>query len=64
MRKNSISELLRPHLVIYLDVPVEKIMENVKSRNICYEVNSPVLDKQYLSYMEKCYKQEYLQTIK
>ncbi|KAK9711472.1 Deoxynucleoside kinase [Popillia japonica] len=41
LRKNSIGELLRPHLVIYLDVPVNKCLENIQKRNISYEKNSP-----------------------
>lgn len=64
MRKNSILELLRPHLVIYLDVPTNKIIENVKKRAIPYEKNSPVLTPQYLGVMERYYKQNYLKEIK
>lgn len=63
IRKCTVPEILRPHLVIYLDVPVKKIMENIKNRNVCYEVNSPVLTEDYLSNMEHYYKQEYLKTI-
>lgn len=64
VRKNSIGELLRPHLVIYLDVPVNKIIENVKRRAIPYEKNSPVLTPQYLGVMERTYKQNYLKEIR
>nr|XP_022902898.1 NADH dehydrogenase [ubiquinone] 1 alpha subcomplex subunit 10, mitochondrial [Onthophagus taurus] len=60
LRKSSIGELLRPHLIIYLDVPVGKVLENVKNRNIPYECNSPVLNAQYLTTMEQFYKQKYL----
>ncbi|CAH1370927.1 hypothetical protein MTP99_012420 [Tenebrio molitor] len=62
-RDNTISELLRPHLVIYLDVPVDKVLEKIKERNLACERNSPVLTPQYLSVMEKAYKQKYLKEI-
>ncbi|KAJ8929509.1 hypothetical protein NQ314_017802 [Rhamnusium bicolor] len=45
-RDCTISELLRPHLVIYLDVPVPKVIENIKKRAISYEKNSSVLTPQ------------------
>lgn len=53
-------DLLRPHLIVYLDVPVPKVLENINKRNISYEKNSPVLTPQYLEVMEKHYKQHYL----
>ncbi|CAG9766668.1 unnamed protein product [Ceutorhynchus assimilis] len=59
-RDNTINELLRPHLVIYLDVPVPKVMENIQKRNISYEKNSPALTESYLETMERHYKQSYL----
>lgn len=63
IRKNSIVELLRPHLVVYLDVPVPKVMENIKKRALPYECNSPALTKEYLQSMEDTYKQQYLSEI-
>lgn len=60
IRSNSIGELLKPHLIIYLDVPVNKVVENIKKRKISYEENSTVLTSDYLSVMEKYYKQNYL----
>ncbi|RZB38886.1 NADH dehydrogenase [ubiquinone] 1 alpha subcomplex subunit 10, mitochondrial [Asbolus verrucosus] len=63
IRDNTISELLRPHLVIYLDVPVNAVQENIKKRALSCEKNSPVLTKDYLSTMEKFYKQNYLKEI-
>lgn len=36
-RDCTIGELLKPHLIIYLDVPVNKVIENVKKRNYSYE---------------------------
>ncbi|XP_017779923.1 PREDICTED: NADH dehydrogenase [ubiquinone] 1 alpha subcomplex subunit 10, mitochondrial [Nicrophorus vespilloides] len=63
LRQNTIEELMRPHLVIYLDVPVPKVLENIKERSISYEVNSKVLTPEYLSEMETNYKQKYLKEI-
>ncbi|XP_057660660.1 NADH dehydrogenase [ubiquinone] 1 alpha subcomplex subunit 10, mitochondrial [Diorhabda carinulata] len=62
-RDCTIGELLRPHLVIYLDVPVPKVIENIKKRAISYEKDSPVLTTKYLEVMEKQYKQNYLREI-
>uniref|UniRef100_J3JVZ9 NADH dehydrogenase [ubiquinone] 1 alpha subcomplex subunit 10, mitochondrial n=1 Tax=Dendroctonus ponderosae TaxID=77166 RepID=J3JVZ9_DENPD len=59
-RRSTIDHLLKPHLIIYLDVPVSKVLENVRQRNISYEKNSPVFTQQYLEVMEKTYKQKYL----
>lgn len=63
VRKNSIDELLRPHLVVYLDVPVPKVLDNIKKRAISCECNSPALTPQYLTDMERQYKQNYLKEI-
>lgn len=62
-KDNSIYELLRPHLVIYLDVPVPTVMERIKKRNIPFEVNSKVLTADYLSTLEYYYKQKFLKEI-
>ncbi|XP_044748952.1 NADH dehydrogenase [ubiquinone] 1 alpha subcomplex subunit 10, mitochondrial [Coccinella septempunctata] len=63
VRDRSIDELLRPHLVIYLDIPVAKVQENIQRRNIPSEVKSPALTKEYLTALEKFYKQKYLKDI-
>lgn len=63
LRGQTITEILKPHLVIYLDVPVAKVKENIKKRNLSYEINSPVFTDQYLSDMETAYKQRYLKEI-
>jgi len=49
-----------PHLVIYLDTPIDQIKENIKKRNIPWEVNSPVINDEWLIAMENAYKQRYL----
>lgn len=62
-RKNVLEELMRPHLVVYLDISPEVALERIKKRNIPYEVNSKVLNKEYLSTLEHFYKQRYLKEI-
>jgi len=54
---------MKPHLVIYLDVPVPVIQKRIKERNFPHEVNSKVFKQQYLSDMEYFYKQRYLKEI-
>ncbi|KAL1506264.1 hypothetical protein ABEB36_005658 [Hypothenemus hampei] len=62
-RDNSLCDILRPHLVIYLDVPVPKVLENIQKRNISYEIKSTALTEQYLQTIEQNYKQKYLKDI-
>lgn len=63
LRGNTITEVMQPHLVIYLDVPVSKVKENIKKRNIDHEAKSTVFTDQYLGDMETTYKQRYLKEI-
>ncbi|XP_063699297.1 NADH dehydrogenase [ubiquinone] 1 alpha subcomplex subunit 10, mitochondrial [Culicoides brevitarsis] len=56
-------ELMKPHLAIYLDVPVAEVKNRIKKRNIDYEVNSKVLTDEYLTTLESIYKQQYLKDI-
>lgn len=63
VRRNTLNELLRPHLVIYLDVPVDKVIEKIKKRNISCEARSTALTPEYLRTMENNYKQNYLKEI-
>ncbi|KAB0800128.1 hypothetical protein PPYR_08008 [Photinus pyralis] len=62
-RSCSIDELLRPHLIIYLDIPVEKVMANVQKRNYTCEKDSEVINPKYLKSMEDLYKLEYLKKL-
>lgn len=55
--------LMRPHVVIYLDVPVPLVQERIKARNISWEVNGKALTTSYLESLEKHYKQ-YLKELK
>lgn len=64
LRKNTLNELLRPHLVIYLHVPINKVQEKIKQRNNRVEVSSSALTPAYLKVMEDKYKQNYLKDIR
>lgn len=55
--------MLRPHLVIYLDVPVSKVRENIAKRGRDYEANSKALSEKYLQDIEDNYKTKYLPEI-
>lgn len=55
--------IMRPHLVIYLDIPVDVVQDRIKERCIPYEVNSEVLTTKFLTDIDTIYKQEYLPQI-
>ncbi|XP_076232586.1 NADH dehydrogenase (ubiquinone) subunit ND-42 isoform X2 [Calliopsis andreniformis] len=63
VRKIGLQYILRPHVIIYLDVPVETVKDKIKQRGISYEVNSKVFTTQYLSDLEKQYKEQYLKVL-
>ncbi|XP_070168712.1 NADH dehydrogenase [ubiquinone] 1 alpha subcomplex subunit 10, mitochondrial [Polyergus mexicanus] len=52
--------MLRPHLIVYLDVSVDAVKEKIKKRGIPYEVDSKVLTSEYLLDIENIYKRDYL----
>ncbi|XP_065200303.1 NADH dehydrogenase [ubiquinone] 1 alpha subcomplex subunit 10, mitochondrial [Planococcus citri] len=58
--RQSIHNLYRPHLIVYLDVPVNKTIENIKTRGADYEVNSKALTPEFLQSLEKISKEKYL----
>lgn len=64
IRKNTLPELLRPHLIIYLDISVEKVQANIKKRNIDYEVESKAFTDRYLQSMDFFYKQCFLKKLR
>jgi len=49
-----------PHLVIYLDAPVELVRENINKRGTPWEKNSPVITDEFLQAMRDSYKEQYL----
>ncbi|XP_070493370.1 NADH dehydrogenase [ubiquinone] 1 alpha subcomplex subunit 10, mitochondrial [Chironomus tepperi] len=63
LRNHTLPELMKPHLVIYLDVPVKQVKENIKKRKIDYEIQSKVFNDQYLGDIETGYKQRFLKDI-
>lgn len=64
IRGNTITELMHPHLVIYLDCPVSGVLEKIKARNDTDEANSKVYTTQYLKDFENAYKQSFLKDIR
>lgn len=60
IKANIITELRRPQLVIYLDVPVSVTQERIKARKLDYEQKSPVFSNLYLETLERQHKQNYL----
>ncbi|XP_041969499.1 NADH dehydrogenase [ubiquinone] 1 alpha subcomplex subunit 10, mitochondrial [Aricia agestis] len=63
LKANTIGDILRPHLVIYLDIPVEKVQENVKTRGLQHEVQGKALTPNFLKEIERQYKNHYLREI-
>ncbi|KAL7730376.1 hypothetical protein ACLKA6_016610 [Drosophila palustris] len=63
IRQNTINELLKPHLVIYLDLPVSAVQQQIKARNLEYEVKSSAFTEEYLRDIDTLYKQQYLKDI-
>ncbi|XP_058118619.1 NADH dehydrogenase [ubiquinone] 1 alpha subcomplex subunit 10, mitochondrial [Anopheles ziemanni] len=61
--KNTFCDLMKPHLVIYLDVPVNVVKDRIKKRANPAEVGSKALTDQYLKDIETIYKQQYLKEI-
>jgi len=63
VRTDSLFELWKPHLVIYLDLPVEQVRRRIEERNVEYEKNSPAASLTYLQFLENAYKKQYLKDI-
>lgn len=62
-RQQGMMEFLRPHLVIYLDIPVDQVIKNVQERGRPEEKNSPFYTPELLSKLEQNYKKKYLKEI-
>lgn len=64
VQKNTISHLMKPHLIVYLDVPAAQVKKNVAQRNLPHEVGSDIYNDKFLGHLEKVYKEEYLRNIR
>ncbi|XP_059823087.1 NADH dehydrogenase [ubiquinone] 1 alpha subcomplex subunit 10, mitochondrial [Hypanus sabinus] len=61
IKENSISEFLPPHLVVYLDVPVEEVKKRLKQHGKKYEQN---ISTAYLQSIEEAYKKSFIPEIR
>ncbi|KAK7479177.1 hypothetical protein BaRGS_00029618 [Batillaria attramentaria] len=57
---NTICEMWRPHLVIYLDAPVDYVRKQITRRANLWEVGSPIITDEFLKLVETTYKEKYL----
>uniref|UniRef100_A0A4Y7N334 NADH dehydrogenase [ubiquinone] 1 alpha subcomplex subunit 10, mitochondrial n=1 Tax=Daphnia similis TaxID=35528 RepID=A0A4Y7N334_9CRUS len=63
VRNNALFALWRPHLVIYLDVPVAETRRKIEARNIPYEKDSKMATPEYLQSLIDSYKKDFLKDI-
>lgn len=63
LRRETIWELKRPHLVIWLDIPPEESLKRIKKRNIDYEANSKAMSLEYLETLDEFNKEQFLPEI-
>lgn len=62
--RNSLHEVFRPNLIVYLDAPVEVVQENIKKRGNEWDKDSKVWsNSQYLSDIYSEFKQNFLRDI-
>ena len=64
MRNNALFALWRPHLVIYLDVPVDETRRRIEARNLPNEKDSMLTTPAYLQALVDSYKKDYLKDIR
>lgn len=64
LHKHAIPDLLRPHLVIYLDTPVPRVLDLAKERKLPHEINSKAMNTKYLETMENEFKYKFLRDIR
>lgn len=60
----TVCDLLRPHLVVYLDAPIDFVKEKIKQRNNDWEVKSPVYTDEFLTTLDQTHKQSYFPYMK
>uniref|UniRef100_A0A4Y7NIM1 NADH dehydrogenase [ubiquinone] 1 alpha subcomplex subunit 10, mitochondrial n=1 Tax=Moina brachiata TaxID=675436 RepID=A0A4Y7NIM1_9CRUS len=63
VRNNSLFAIWRPHLVVYLDVPVEETRRRIEARNRPHEKDSLATTPAYLQTLENVHKKNYLKDI-
>lgn len=63
VKRSTIPQLMRPHLIIYLDMPVKVVQDKIKKRCRNHELNSKALTATYLQDIEDYYKTHYLPEI-
>ncbi|KAK9508412.1 hypothetical protein O3M35_005978 [Rhynocoris fuscipes] len=63
LTRNTLQVLMRPHLVIYLDMPVSAVKSNIMKNGQPFEKSSKALTDQYLQDIEDYYKTHYLPEI-
>jgi len=61
--KHAMPDLLHPHLVIYLDAPVPRLLDLVKERKLPHEVNSKAMNTKFLETMDSELKYKFLRDI-
>ncbi|KAK0166625.1 hypothetical protein PV327_004117 [Microctonus hyperodae] len=59
----TLHQILKPHLVIYLDISSSEVKQRLQKRALPHEVNSQVLTPKYLEEIESYYKNIYLPDI-
>jgi len=64
LRDNSICELWKPHLTIFLDAPIEVLRQRINKRNDPREVNSKVLSDEYLKTIQSFYRDKFLPSMR
>ena len=60
LRAETEKELLRPHMVIYLDCATDTLLKRIKDRNAYHEQGAKILNKEWLDTIETVYKTQYL----
>lgn len=59
-RANSICELLKPHITIYLDAPINVLMDRIRQRNNPTEMKSKIINEEYLQAIKWAFEHRFL----
>lgn len=60
LHRHAMPDLLHPHVVLYLDTPVSKVLDLVKKRKLPHEVNSKAMNPMFLETLENELKFKFL----